>query len=787
MNALHFLDKFNVSTAEAKPGDVSGGRPLWSNLVAPPRPTWHQLDRLLKTNETAYSMLDKFKEGDGLHDLALSGKNLRGVTGKGYVLTAEGWRILFKELYEGNTDLAKSPKGASLRIFGLRLALTEPKGLFEGAEWVVQEEETIGLQSSLLTEAWTGAYAYFGAPWKQVDSFTEYLAPPGKPKARPSLKNHSIFDAGKALKDAQAPNDITAEDPITLSDDEEMADSSKIPIVEGADPLSSTGTSPAKKQFGFARQLYLQKEKVKINPQMQPKKKKWNEHRKTSSFLKIRTAKLKTLNRLDQETEFLEVMQEICAKLWIIDPKLVVFPWKKELEGSKPIQKGKAFPSNRDAFADFTERIFLKRGENVWIRLHVGHNKPITSLKEDRLVDHFRQKDMLVYKDTLQVKTTAKAGWLLGSHTSVLNARDLEDALALLPEMEGLPVEIRTEWVSIDKGDKLKLKAAHIVCAWESTLLCRRALNKIYGKKVEDYPLGRNMRFIPNILDKRFITTDATRKKVENSVKKQRLFTTNVSSAISYIISDLDYFESTAGTTLRQALMQMRSKKSPERNLFLAVDTSWNGAFVSFLFKKDLDAEVNAILPALPLVLQHKMGASVWNWFNEEARTNTAGYWWCPRKGVRAVGDEETDSWGGSLESDDDAGYWSSTSGASGLSRASNATGGSFLEPFDITASAGKNEYEYEGDDLSVGAWSTVTTKRSDLGSAASLDTSTTSPLSTLSPAESANAQDALLKRMRDDPAYAQSLMQQFNATTTQSPATAPEPPPNNGGEGLTK
>jgi hypothetical protein len=197
------------------------------------------------------------------------------------------------------------------------------------------------------------------------------------------------------------------------------------------------------------------------------------------------------------------------------------------------------------------------------------------------------------------------------------------------------------------------------------------------------------MRFIPNILDKRLITTDATRKKVKNSVKKQRLFTTHVSIAISYIISDLNYFDSTAGTTLRQALMQMRSKKSPERNLFLAVDTSWNGAFVSFLFKKDLDAKVNAILPALPLVLQHKMGASIWDWFNEEARTNTAGYWWCPRKGVHAVGDEETDSWGGSLESEDDAGYWSSTSGASGLSRASNATGGSVLEPFHITASAG--------------------------------------------------------------------------------------------------
>jgi hypothetical protein len=119
------------------------------------------------------------------------------------------------------------------------------------------------------------------------------------------------------------------------------------------------------------------------------------------------------------------------------------------------------------------------------------------------------------------------------------------------------------------------------------------------------YPLGRNMRFVLNIAGKRFITTEATRKKVERSVKKQRLWITHVSSAVSYIISDLDYCETTIGKTLRQALMQMRSKRSPDRNLFVAVDTSWNGTFVSFLFKKDLEAEVNGILPALPLVLQH--------------------------------------------------------------------------------------------------------------------------------------------------------------------------------------
>jgi hypothetical protein len=121
--------------------------------------------------------------------------------------------------------------------------------------------------------------------------------------------------------------------------------------------------------------------------------------------------------------------------------------------------------------------------------------------------------------------------------------------------MSGLPVEIRMEWISLDKGDKLKIKAAHILCAWESTLLCRRALNKIYRKKMGEYPLGRNMGFVPNIADKRFITTEATRKKVEMSVKKQRLWITHVSSAVSYIISDLDYYDTTIGRTLCQALI----------------------------------------------------------------------------------------------------------------------------------------------------------------------------------------------------------------------------------------
>jgi hypothetical protein len=163
---------------------------------------------------------------------------------------------------------------------------------------------------------------------------------------------------------------------------------------------------------------------------------------------------------------------------------------------------------------------------------------------------------------------------------------------------------------------------------------------------------------------------------------------------------------------------------------------------------------------------------------NEEARRNTAGYWCCSKKGVKAVESDDDNSWENSLESDDDAGYWSSTSGVSGVSNASSATDRNFLEPFDIMAGAGKNEYD-EGDDQSVGAWSTVT-KGNDATSPGPEKVSgapahSTASVDTSSPEESADsdvAQEALLTRMRSDPIYVEELMRQFMASKNTTPPT---------------
>jgi hypothetical protein len=152
------------------------------------------------------------------------------------------------------------------------------------------------------------------------------------------------------------------EDPIELSNGDAMEEPTVKTADEESPPTAKGPATPATPGncFVFARQLYIRKERNQIDPQLQQKKKKWNESRKSSSFLKICTAKLNYDDWLGQEAELLMVMQETLTKLWTPDPKLVIPPWKKGMEGSKPIQNGKAFPSNRDAFGDFLEKVFLK-------------------------------------------------------------------------------------------------------------------------------------------------------------------------------------------------------------------------------------------------------------------------------------------------------------------------------------------------------------------------------------------------------------------------------------------
>jgi hypothetical protein len=61
---------------------------------------------------------------------------------------------------------------------------------------------------------------------------------------------------------------------------------------------------------------------------------------------------------------------------------------------------------------------------------------------------------MNVYKEKLQSKITCKVGWLLGSNGLCLNPRDLESAFELLPELQGVPIEVCVEAIVPKKAKR---------------------------------------------------------------------------------------------------------------------------------------------------------------------------------------------------------------------------------------------------------------------------------------------------------------------------------------------
>jgi hypothetical protein len=339
-----------------------------------------------------------------------------------------------------------------------------------------------------------------------------------------------------------------------------------------------------------------------------------------------------------------------------------------------------------------------------------------------------------------------------------LNPRDLEAALELVPELQGIPIEIRIEAIRVDKGKPSGVKAAHVLTPWDKALKCRIAMNMIYSKRSKNgYPLGKDMRFIPNIMDTRFITTDKTKMQVKKSVSKQKYFLAKTQSATNYTIIGLDYVEPTLGTSLREMIMGLRSNSDPDKNLFINVDEHIYTPTVTFLFHEDRTQEAMTAIPALPVILEAKLGPRIWNWFSEEAKALSAGYFWDERSGLKSTEDDRMTEilgdWGAEWGSEDE----DDRSMASSVSR---------IEPFKIIIDEpGKNQYYDDGS--TVGTFKSAIRKvhpdaKKDLMDTATEATDATSSSSPASTLTSENWEEDFQMKMKLDSGFKQYILDNY-------------------------
>ena len=147
----------------------------------------------------------------------------------------------------------------------------------------------------------------------------------------------------------------------------------------------------------------------------------------------------------------------------------------------------------------------------------------------------------------------------MGYHPDALNPNNLESALKQFDLMKGLEIEIRNEMIQVSRTKPCsKARAPTIWTKWEDAGKCRVALAQIYSKNNKGaYPLATQARFIPNIIDSRFITSISARTMAFKAQDKHEAFLSRTSTAISYTILGLNLYLKEYQLTLREAMMSI--------------------------------------------------------------------------------------------------------------------------------------------------------------------------------------------------------------------------------------
>jgi hypothetical protein len=80
--------------------------------------------------------------------------------------------------------------------------------------------------------------------------------------------------------------------------------------------------------------------------------------------------------------------------------------------------------------------------------------------------------------------------------------------------------------------------------------------------------------------------------------------------------------------SLMQVLTSWQSAAFPDRNLFISADEYRDN--VNFTFHKDVQEEASNTIPLLSLILEGKYSPRAWEWFHDEARDYTTGFYYDP-------------------------------------------------------------------------------------------------------------------------------------------------------------
>lgn len=503
-------------------------------------------------------------------------------------VTISQWTKLFEASFK-STGL----NDRKMRSFALRLSKTSPE-IF-GDLW---EQDFLAARDD--TRAWKAAYNLFGASW-QLRKKIQFAAPNGPSRVRANINP------------TETPN-----------------------VSHKAFASDSHSQTPSNIQTS-ARGLFLRKETPTDRRQT-------NLNEIPRRYKTIMTAKSSKLNNdgAAGDAEAVGIIHEMLSELKKIDPRLVLHPWNPQDKDNRPTTKFLEI-TQKSVLSKYTDKLWIRTGQNFYIRFEVGHDVDRLQLESDELKKAMRNRDCYLFPDQVQDRKVVCAGWFLGSYPKTFNPSEFLPALQAHPLIGGRDLKTRIQDFRLYRTSPYshKIPAVHLFCRQSEARTIRAALNRIYGsEKNGGLPAGRNMKFIPSTTEPSLPPTGNMIQQAKIAAAKQKRFLVCMTHTLTDIILDMDvYVAEPVNATLREIIMCLKTADG-DSNMFAAVDTMWDSK-VALVHHGDYESEVLAIVPFFPLILEARFDASVWIWFVPEQKDISAGFYWDPISGtVRSSEDD---------------------------------------------------------------------------------------------------------------------------------------------------
>jgi hypothetical protein len=336
----------------------------------------------------------------------------------------------------------------------------------------------------------------------------------------------------------------------------------------------------------------------------------------------------------EAEAELVEAMNTMLKNVWTFDPRVLLLPYKSNnINLSKDSNPFKS----RTQIQVYCDNAFIKPNFNTWMKIYIAHDKVVEEYAEDDVFQAaLSQVDLWFQLDKIQDKSSSSIGWLLGSTPDTGNINDMKLAHEHHPSL-GIECEPRGQAIHLYPGRNnipavQQVKAIHIYVASGNVTTACRAYNLTFGGSTNStgYPLGQVLWFLPDISDPCYPASMQTRAKVIRMMSKQKHLLTSTTFILTSTIAGLHVYYEDVGYTLCEILMGLRIGEDKAIPIFLSVaERLWGaGSNVVFSVKNDRLNEANTIIPLLCVVIEAKFGPGSHQWFTEDARLTSEGFYW---------------------------------------------------------------------------------------------------------------------------------------------------------------